>query len=166
MDSGQLIGLIVGIVVVLGIVAVGIFLARRRKVDADRSRAAEMRDQAKAEEFNAREREAEAARAEADAQQAELEAERLRETARGRQEEAGTARSGAEEQFRKADEVDPDLATSDQDASGQAVGTEHTRQPDPSRGPDPGRSGGDGRGMADHGSPGEQRSEADRPRNV
>ena len=51
MDSGQLIGIIVGIVVVLAIVAVAVMVSRKRKVAADRNRAAEMREQAKADEF-------------------------------------------------------------------------------------------------------------------
>ncbi|WP_427133944.1 hypothetical protein [Pseudarthrobacter sp. S9] len=109
MDSGQLIGIIVGIVVVLAILVVAIMFNRKRKVAADRSRAAEMREQAKADEFGAREREAKAVHAEADAQQAELEAERLRQEARGGQEEAESVRSRAQEQLRKADEMDPDV---------------------------------------------------------
>ena len=95
-DSGQLIGIIIGIVVVLAIVAVAVMVSRKRKVAADRNRAAEMREQAKADELAAREREAKAARAEADAQQAEVEAERLRQEARSRQEEAEKVRSGAQ----------------------------------------------------------------------
>ena len=78
-----------------------------------------MREKAKADEFGAREREAKAARAEADAQQAELDAERLRQEARGRQEEAEKVRTNAQEQLRKADEVDPDVVTSKRkDAAG------------------------------------------------
>ena len=123
MDSGQLIGIIVGIVVVLAIVAVAVMISRKRKVAADRNRAAEMREQAKADEFAAREREAKAARAEADAQEAELEAERLRQEARGRQEEAESVRSGAQEQLRKADEVDPDVVTSEREGAAREMPT-------------------------------------------
>ena len=53
MDSGQLVGIIVGIVVVLAIVAVAIFLSRKRKVEANRNKAAEIREKAKADEFTA-----------------------------------------------------------------------------------------------------------------
>ncbi|MCU1548383.1 MAG: hypothetical protein JWO29_1334 [Arthrobacter sp.] len=130
-DSGQLIGIIVGIVVVLAIVAVAIFLSRKRKVAADRNRAAEIREKAKADELTAREREAKAARAEADAQEAEVNAERLRQEARGRQQEAETVRSGAQEQLRKADELDPDVATSKGGDAGtrkDTTGGEKSRQ--------------------------------------
>jgi hypothetical protein len=98
--------------VVLAIVAVAIFFSRKRKAEADRNRAGEIREKAKADEITAREREAKAARAEADAQQAEVNAERLRQEARGRQQEAEAVRSGAQDQRRKADEMDPDVVTS------------------------------------------------------
>ena len=113
-DSGQLIGIIVGIVVVLAIVAVAVMISRKRKVAADRNKAAEMREQAKADEFAAREREAKAARAEADAQEAALEAERKRKEALVIKEEAHRVGSGAQEQLSKADEIDPDVVTSEQ----------------------------------------------------
>ncbi|WP_426976032.1 hypothetical protein ACQCSU_14760 [Pseudarthrobacter sp. O4] len=113
MDSGQLIGIIVGVIVVLAIIAVAVMLNRKRKVEANRSRAVEMREQAKTDEIGAREREAKGARAEADAKQAEVEAERLREEAHGRQSEAENVRAGAQEQLRKADELDPDVVTSE-----------------------------------------------------
>lgn len=113
MDSGQLVGIIVGIVVVLAIVAVAIYFGRKRKTDADRNRAAEMRERAEADQLAAREHEAKAARAEADAKAAEVEAERLRMQARGTQQEAETVRAGAEEQLRRADDVDPDVVTTE-----------------------------------------------------
>ena len=118
MDSGQLVGIIVGIIVVLAIVVVAVFLSRKRKVAANR-KAAEIREKAKADEFTAREREAKAARAHADAKQAEVDAERLRKEALGRQQEAESARAGSQEQLRKADELDPDVVTSKRkDAAG------------------------------------------------
>lgn len=113
MDSGQLIGIIIGVVVVLAIAAVAILFSRRRKVAEDRNKAVEMREQARADELGAKEREAKAARAEADAKQAEVEAERLREEARNRQVEAENVRAGAQEQLRKADELDPDVVASE-----------------------------------------------------
>jgi FtsZ-interacting cell division protein ZipA len=112
-DSGQVIGIIIGVIVVLAIVAAAIAFNRRRKVAADRDRAAAMREQAKTDERGAREREAKAARAEADAKQAEVDAERLREEARNRQSEAESVRAGAQEQLRKADELDPDVVTTE-----------------------------------------------------
>lgn len=116
MDSGQLIGIIIGVVVVIAIVVVVTMVSRKRKVEANRNKAVEMREQAKTEEIGAREREAKAARAEADAKQAEVEAERLREEARERQQEAEHVRAGAQEQLRKADELDPDVVTTERDA--------------------------------------------------
>lgn len=113
MDAGQLVGIIVGIIVVLAIIAVAIFLSRKRRVAANRDKAAEIREKAKADEFTAREREAKAARAEADAKQAEVDAERLRKEALGRQQEAESARAGSQEQLRKADELDPDVVTAE-----------------------------------------------------
>ena len=115
-DSGQLIGLIIGVVVVIVIVVVATMLSRKRKVEANRHEAAEIREQARTDEIGAREREAKAARAEADAQQAEVEAERLREESRARQEEAEKVRAGTQEQLRKADELDPDGAATERDA--------------------------------------------------
>jgi FtsZ-interacting cell division protein ZipA len=112
-DSGQLVGIIVGIVVVLAIVAVAIYLSRKRKTAADRNRAAEMREKAETDQLAARDHEAKAARADADAKAAEVEAERLRRQARGTQQEAQTVRAGAEEQLRKADDVDPDVVTTE-----------------------------------------------------
>lgn len=111
MDSGQLIAIIVGVVVVLAIVAAAIILSRKRKAVVNRNKAAELREQARAEEFTTMEREAKAARAEADARQAEVEAERLRRNALDSQHEAESARAGLQEQLRKADELDPDGAT-------------------------------------------------------
>lgn len=113
MDSGQLVGIIVGIVVVLAIIAVAMYLSRKRKTEADRNRAAEMREKAEADQLAARDHEAKAARAEADAKAAEVEAERLRMQARGTQQEAETVRAGAEEQLRRADDVDPDVVTTE-----------------------------------------------------
>lgn len=113
MDSGQLVGIIVGVVVVLAIVAVAIYFSRKRKTAADRNRAAEMREKAEADQLAARDHEAKAARAEADAKAAEVEAERLRMQARGTQQEAQNVRTGAEEQLRRADEVDPDVVTTE-----------------------------------------------------
>ena len=110
-------------------------LSRKRKVEADRNRAAEMREQAKTDEIGAREREAKAARAEADAQAGR---------SRGRAAAGGSprhgsrrprsVRAGAQEQLRKADELDPDVVTTERDAQSrdqvprEAAGTEELRR--------------------------------------
>lgn len=166
MDSGQLVGIIVGIIVVLAIVVVAVFLSRKRRVAANREKAAEIREKAKADEFTAREREAKAARAHADAKQAEVDAERLRKEALGRQQEAESARAGSQEQLRKADELDPDVVTERKDArtgdgrtagetSNDAAGEQLRRD----------RT---GRDNADSGtySPGENENPGERPRNL
>lgn len=139
-DSGQLIGLIIGVVVVLAIVVVATMLSRKRKAEANRNKAVEMRERAKTEEIGAREREAQAARAEADAKQAEVEAERLREEAQGRQKEAEQVRAGAQEQLRKADELDPDVVAGGRDAHedqvpGEVAGSEELRRDRSDRNP-------------------------------
>lgn len=141
MDSGQLIGLIIGVVVVIAVIVVVAMLSRKRKAEANRNKAGELREQAKTEEIGAREREAKAARAEADAQQAEVEAERLREDAGARQQEAGEVRASAQEQLRKADELDPDGATTERDAQSreqlprEATGTGELRRDRSNRNP-------------------------------
>jgi flagellar biosynthesis/type III secretory pathway M-ring protein FliF/YscJ len=108
-NSGQLVWIVVVIVVALVIVGLVVFSGRKRKLKADRRRAAEMRQQAETDELGAREGEAKAARAEADAQQAEVDTERLRREARDRQEEAQTVREGSQERVREADELDPTI---------------------------------------------------------
>ncbi|QYF88529.1 hypothetical protein [Arthrobacter sp. PAMC25284] len=169
MDAAQVIGLIVGVVVVLAIAAVAVLLSRKRRVAADRTKAAEMREKAEADEFSAREREAKAARAEADAQQAEVEAERLRREARGRQEEADSVRAGAQEQLRKADEVDPDFVAGERD---DAVAQQtQERESAAGSGEEPRRQTDAGRGHAagvpsDPGNLSGPRTEEDRPRNL
>jgi len=111
---------------------VALYFSRRRKTEADRNRAAEMREKAEADQLAAREHEAKAARAESDAKAAEVEAERLRMQARGTQQEAAAVRAGAEEQFRRADDVDPDVVTTERgDARAQEV---HTGETQPNEG--------------------------------
>ncbi|MEC5181191.1 hypothetical protein [Arthrobacter sp. CG_A4] len=160
MDSGQLIGIIVGVVVVLAIVAVAVMFGRRRKMAEDRNRAVEMREHARADELGAKEREAKAARAEADAKQAEVDAERLREEARARQEEADRGHAGAHEQLQKADELDPDVVTGEhgdtrapEDAPPEGSGGEELRRDRSTRNPvtgDPAPNSGDNQPRGDH----------------
>jgi FtsZ-interacting cell division protein ZipA len=169
-DSGQLVGIIVGIVVVLAIVAVAIFLSRKRKVEANRTKAAEIREQAKADEFTAKEREAKAARAEADAKQAEVDAERLRKEALGRQKEAEGARAGSQEQLRKADELDPDVVTAERgdarsgEGSNRAGETRNDAAGEQLRRDRTARESAAGDGTTH--SPGDDQNRGDRPRNL
>jgi FtsZ-interacting cell division protein ZipA len=158
-DSGQLVGIIIGIIVVAAIIAAVLFFNRKRKADADRNRAAEMREKAKADELGAREREAKAARAEADAKQAEVDAERLRQEAREKQEEAARVRVASQEQLRKADELDPDVVTADRGADRDdenAPGQPQTRA----------EAGTRGRGDAAPDHNGAEEPPGERPRNL
>ena len=139
MDSGQLVWIIVVVIVVaLAVVGLVVFFGRKRKLNADRRQAVEMRQQAETDELGAREGEAKAARAEADAQQAEVDAERLRREARDRQKEARTVREGSQERVREADQLDPDV-----DAGGRRDAQTGEGRPGPD-GPD-GPDGGPGR---------------------
>jgi uncharacterized protein HemX len=110
MDTTALIVLIVAIVVVIIIIVVLVAVfGRRRKREADRVKAANMRENAVDSQLDAKEREANAARAAADAKQAEVNAERLRREAASQQGDAQSARAEADEQVRKADDIDPDV---------------------------------------------------------
>jgi hypothetical protein len=159
MNSGQLIWIIIVIVVALVLVGLVVFFGRKRKLNADRGRAVEMRQQAETDELGAREGEAKAARAEADAQQAEVDAERLRREARDRQEDARTVREGSQERVREADQLDPDV-----DAGGRrdAQTGEGRPGPDggagqPAQGTGPGSDiSGDGRSSRNQGGPEDQ----------
>jgi hypothetical protein len=112
MNTTALIVLIVAIVVaiIIIIILIAVF-GRRRKREADRAKAANMRESAVDGQLDAREREANAARAAADAKQAEVNAERLRREAASQQGDAQAARADADEQARRADDVDPDVRT-------------------------------------------------------
>jgi F0F1-type ATP synthase membrane subunit b/b' len=111
MSTGTTIAIVVVVVVVIVIVILAITLGRRSKVNADRRRATNLREQAAQDELGAREHEAAAARADADAKQAEVDAERLRREAADRAAEAGDVRAKSDEQLRRADELDPDVRT-------------------------------------------------------
>lgn len=115
MEPNQIGMIIIGVVILLAVIGLVVFLARKRsrqhlkdQQEKDRHRAAEMREKAKASEFDAREREAKATMAEAEAQRAEVEAERLRREAEERQRDAQGLRDETLNHSRKADELDPD----------------------------------------------------------
>ena len=75
----------------------------------NRRKASEIRQSADDTALAAKEQEAKALRAQADAQQAEVKAEHLRREAASRQDKAQAHRADADEQARKADEIDPDV---------------------------------------------------------
>jgi uncharacterized protein HemX len=116
MSTAAVVWIIVAVVVIAIIVVVAYF-GRKSRLEANRTRAQEIRQKAKDDEFGAREREAKAASAEAAAKQAEVDAERLRREAAERIEDAQTVRAQSNEQVRKADEIDPDVRTTHTHAS-------------------------------------------------
>lgn len=109
--TGWIVLIVVVVVVVVAIVIVALTAGRRRKVEADRRKAAELREDAARADLAAREREAKSARAAADAKQAEVEAERLRREAEERDRAAAAARDEQQQKLSRADEVDPDVRT-------------------------------------------------------
>jgi len=121
-ETSTIIWIIIGIIVVVAIV-VAIVMAtdkRRRiaRVEADRRRAADLRQSAVETEAAARQREADAARAAADAKQAEaaaaqarLDSDRLVRESTDHRSDADGLHSEAEDRLRKADTLDPDVDT-------------------------------------------------------
>ncbi|MFE4469350.1 hypothetical protein ACFRFH_11080 [Leifsonia sp. NPDC056824] len=108
---GWIVLIVVIVVIVVGIIIVVSTVGRRRKVEADRQRATELREAASRDELAAREREAKSARAAADAKQAEVDAERLRREADERERAAAAARDEQQDKLSRADDVDPDVET-------------------------------------------------------
>jgi ribonuclease E len=108
----QTVTLVIAIVVVIAVIIIIVLLVgRRQRVDANRRRATDIRQDAGDTALASKEQEARAVRAQADAKQAEVDAERLRREAAERQNEAQAQRVQADEQLRKADAVDPDVRT-------------------------------------------------------
>ncbi|MEY9953627.1 hypothetical protein [Leifsonia sp. EB34] len=128
---GWIVLIVVIVVVVVGIIVVVSTVGRRRRLEADRVKAAELREAASRDELAARDREAKSARAAADAKQAEVEAERLRREADERERAAAAAREEQQDKLSRADDVDPDVRT---DRHGNRVvaddGADDTRRED------------------------------------
>ena len=126
METSTIVWIIVGIVVVAAIVVIAVLVTSRQRreahLEAERTKAAELRQSAYESDVARREREAEAARAaaaakqaEADAMQARLESERLARESASHQSDAQQLRTEADERLRKADAVDPDVDTDARD---------------------------------------------------
>lgn len=109
--TGWIVLIVVVVVVVAIIVAITMTVGRRRKLEADRHTAEELRVAARDDDLAAREREAKASRAAADAKEAEVEAERRRREAEAHAAEAADARASVDEKLTRADQVDPDVRT-------------------------------------------------------
>ncbi|GAA3877735.1 hypothetical protein GCM10022381_20270 [Leifsonia kafniensis] len=137
MNTMSLVWIIVGIVVVLIIVGVIIYFARKRNQEhaeqqriADKNQAAELRQNAQKVELDARENEAKASRARADAEQAEVDAERLRQESAQRAADAQDLRVDSNEQARKAETLDPTIDSGR--SRGESAGTTPRADDDPS----------------------------------
>ena len=118
METGTIIWIIVAIIIVGGIAAFVLSRSGARRTEADRAKAAEIREQANQHDRELREREASAAETKAraemarvEAQKRELEAERLAAEADTRSESAAAVRQERDEQLRRADRRDPDVLT-------------------------------------------------------
>jgi membrane protein involved in colicin uptake len=99
--------------------------ARKRKVEGNRQRAGALREEARESapslqkrEAHARETEAEAAAARAEAERKQAEAQRLAAEAEERRNAAAAHRDEHEERLRRADELDPDVDTRNDDYTG------------------------------------------------
>lgn len=118
MDGQLWIWIVVAVVIIAVIVAVVVY-GRRAKNAANRKRAADLREKARADALGAHERSAEAARAAADAARAESEAERLHREAADKQKAAERANEVSQDRLRRAEELDPDAGNrSDPDSAG------------------------------------------------
>jgi hypothetical protein len=117
---GNIIWIVLAVVVVAAIIAFVMSRSGARKVEAQRTQAAEIREKAvehdrrlREDEASATEADAKAQMARAEAQKRELEAERLAAEADTRSESADAARRERDEQLRLADLRDPDIETDD-----------------------------------------------------
>lgn len=121
MDSSTVIWVLVAIVVALVVIAGAVALFRwgsERKVDRNRSRAGELREQAAATQEGIRRHQAEADEAAAKAREVRAEADRKRAEAQQLEADAKQKRSTLHEHverrnetLREADELDPDVQT-------------------------------------------------------
>ncbi|MFC6707071.1 hypothetical protein [Flexivirga alba] len=118
MNGTTWIWIIIAIIVILIIVGIVVTWARKRRLDMNRSQAAELRDDSAEHNLALREHEASAARAaaearagQADADQRAAQAEQLKVEADRQDEDRKVARHEHHEQLRKADALDPDTRT-------------------------------------------------------
>lgn len=140
MDTSTIVWIVVAVLVVLAVIAVVVRLSGRRKLDRQRAKAGDIRQQAASEETTVRRHEAEAveqdalarqARAEADRKAAE--AEQLQLAAQERAEQASAKRTEHADLLRSADEVDPDMSDG---AVGDAHADRSAERGDVGPGPD------------------------------
>jgi hypothetical protein len=108
-------------IILIAVIAAVVAASTKRKRAKNRTRAGELREQAAAQatglqqrEAHARETEARAAEARAEADRKQAEAERLEAEARDRHQTAAGYRGQHVENLRRADELDPDVDTTDE----------------------------------------------------
>jgi uncharacterized membrane-anchored protein YhcB (DUF1043 family) len=146
METSTIIWVVVAIVVVGAVVALLASRSGKRRVESQRAKAAEIREEVQEHDRELREREAAAAEARgraemarAEAQKRELEAERLAAEAGSRLDDVDAVRRERDEKLRMADRRDPDVRTDADgvrlDESGRRTGDDDVVRADPSRGP-------------------------------
>ncbi|HSF98294.1 MAG TPA: hypothetical protein VLA55_06345 [Ornithinibacter sp.] len=146
METSTIIWIVVAVLVVAAVVALLASRSGQRRAEAERARAAQIREEVQGYDRALREREASAAEARGRAEMAraeaakhELEAERLAAEAGHRLEDAEAVRRERDEKLRMADRRDPDVRTDADgirlDESGHRTGDDDDVRADPSRGP-------------------------------
>lgn len=113
--------IIIAVIVILLLIILGVVAGKRRRAaqqEADRKRAAELREQAEREKVDVQERELKARESSLQADKARLEAERQQQAARDQEREAQEAREGLDGRLREADELDPEGARDRHDGAG------------------------------------------------
>ena len=111
-DSNWWVWALIALAVIALIAIIGIMMRNRvnaKKVERDRFRAGELREEAEVGAVEASRREADAAAARAEAEQARVAAEQLDRQAREQERDAGQVRADAGDRLAKADELDPDV---------------------------------------------------------
>ena len=111
-DSNWWIWALIALAVIALMAIIGIMMRNRahaKKLERDRFRAGELREEAEVGAVEASRREADAAAARAEAEQARVAAEQLDRQAREQERDAGQVRADAGDRLAKADELDPDV---------------------------------------------------------
>lgn len=111
-DSNWWIWALIALAVIALMAIIGIMMRNRahaKKLERDRFRAGELREEAEVGAVEASRREADAAAARAEAEQARVAAEQLERQAHQQERDAGQVRAEAGDRLAKADEIDPDL---------------------------------------------------------
>lgn len=135
MDTSTIIGIVVGVLVVLALVAVAVKMSGKQKEDRRRAKADDIRQGAAENERDVQRHQAEAAEQEAQARQARADAdqkaaaaEKLELDAQDRAEQAAGKQNEQRDRLRAADELDPDVP--DQRRDDADTGLDSSQRPD------------------------------------